>query len=357
MANKRGAAPTGGTRMTIEKGLPAAAATEEERDNVERRESKLADLISRMGGKGRAKVYRIIDGAADPQYSCTWPVDDDLADNLEERLAELGGGKYAVKLYWGAKCEGSLTFTVDALSHPVKKTEAEQRREGGIMPQTPAELGAFISQALSTALQPVLLTLQQPRDNSSSELVKLMLLTSQQQAAEARALTERLLEGVIANRAPAANPANAGLRELADTVQLVDAIRGDGGGRDPRDEKRSLGARLIEGPMEKAAVRMADRIVDKFTAPEEPAPKRRPTPAPPPVSAAPVAASPPVPPVAAAPARPSQLPPATPTTPVVMPRGVKPLAMGELARIHQKPAPTPAPRAAEAVPAAVVTKG
>jgi hypothetical protein len=336
-----------GTRLTIEKG--ATAPSEEERDAVERRESRLAELIDRLGGKGRAKVYRIIDGIPDPQYACSWSVDADLSDNLEERLAELGGGKYAVKLYWGGKCEASLNFSVDAQTHPVKKTEAEQRREGGgMLPQTPAELAAFVSNSLGAALQPLMLAMQQPRSSGSEDLIKLMLLNAQQQAAESRAMTERLLDGMFSQRnAPA--PTN-GLRELADTVSIVDAIRGDAGGsRDPaRDERRSLATKLLEGPVEKAAVRMADRLIDKMTTEENQPAKRRPAPV---AQTAPAAAAgPPV----APPARPAQLPTPSPLTPVSMPQGVKPLAQADLARMHGKPAaPTPAPRAAEAVPTAV----
>ena len=342
------AAP-GTTRLLVEK-APASA---EETDAAELRASKLAELIERLGGKGRAKVYRVING--ENCYCCTWPADDELRDNLEERLAELGGGKWSVKFYWGAKCEGSIQFLVDEQTHPTKKSDAEQRREGGAMPQTPVELAAFISQSLQSALQPVLQQLATPRDNQSAELMRLMLLSEQQRAAEARALSEKLLTTLIAQRnAPVADGKGA-LREVAETVQLVDAIRG-GRGDDVRDavdergDKRSLAVKLIEGPVEKAVTRMADRVIDNFLEPNPATPTASPKSAT--GAAAPVQAAAPVA------TRPAQLPTPTPTTPVAMPRGVKALPQSELAKLRGgvRPAATPAPRAADAVPAAVGKK-
>lgn len=322
------------TRLTLERG--STQESPEERDDVERRQSHLYELLERHGGKGRAKVYRVIDG--ENCYALSWPVDKEIADNLEERLAELGGGKYCVKLYWGPRCEASINFVIDAAMHPIKKTEPELKREGGLMPQTPAELATFMQQAMQPMMAAIVGAVQ-PRDDGSRDLIKLMLLQQQEQAREARQLSDRLLANALMPRSGggAGDPKSA-LRETAEMIGLVDKIRGDGAGGDPaRDERRSLASRIIEGPANKAAERIADRIVDKYFDEEDG--KKKP-------EAAPVA-------------RPPAIPPTSPTTPVNMPRGIQPLSPAELARMPRNrgkaapaPAATPAPIASEAIPTA-----
>jgi hypothetical protein len=344
----------GTTRLLVEKGHKRKPSPEEQ-DQEDKRTSKLQEFITAHGGKGRAKIYRVVDG--DPLYATTFVVDEDFIDNVEEKLAELGGGKYYVKLYWGAKCETALPYFVDPLSHPTKKTPAEERREGGAMPQTPAEFQAFMTNTITGALQPILAAIVPRQDGGQIELLKTLLVSQQEQST-------RLLEATLGARHQAGDHKSM-LRDVAETITLVDAVRG-GSGAARSDEKRSLAMKFLDGPLTKAAERAADRVIDKYMPEDEAPEKAAPARALPRRAAPPASAPPPAPPPAPPAAAQRPVPPLTPTTPIHPPRGVKPMAAGELAKMAHASrasggrvprATEPAPRAAEVLPKAVKEGG
>lgn len=323
----------GATRVVVERALPPARSAEE-REREEYESSHLADLVEKMGGQGTAKVYRILDGR--DCYAVSWPADQALVDTVEEKLAELGGGRYRVKLYWKSKCMGAPEFNVDPHLHPIRKTAAEERR--GETYGTP-EIAQLVSQAVAQTMAPLMQLLAGRNDNAGlSEVLRLHLESNRQYQQSLERQNDRLLEAFSGRSASPAPQLGDQLSQMAKVVRAVDDIRGPQAAT--ADGKRSLAMRFVEGPLEKAVVHVADKVVERYLdSPDgqqgNPQLSRPPVPVAPP----PQVASPP------------NLPPRGPT--VTMPQGVRPLDQAELSRQRagQRP-PAPAPMVADALPAA-----
>jgi len=316
---------------------------------------RLSRLFERLGGNGKVKIFRVINGT--PQYSATQSITEDFASNLEERIAGLcGGGEYILKGFVdsGKKCVGEAQVHVDERVFPAKQTAREAERQGG-------QAGAPYDHAKQLEAQERMhrLQLEQQREMAEREGNWMRAFMAEQKAAAERAmlmqqtfmqsqmdLTVRLIAAQHGNTA-----AVTGTSEFDRMKQYQDFFQKLGfGPAGQQSETRTLGERIIAAPLERLADRVGDKAMDYFfPKPEPAAPQLAAAKPAAPAAPAPAATPPPAAP-AAAPAK--ETPPAREAKPFVRSELLTPeqfRARRDAARTKQANTQPPAPPAKDVV--------
>jgi len=235
-------------------------------------------LLSRLGGQGRIQVLRVQPNGR-TSYSGQLHVTDDIVANFEAALAtEFGGGEWEIvclgrdpNVPRGEKNFGRARITIDERFYPPKKSEIEQRREGGVTAAPapaaaaptvtdPVAFAKTIEEMVEQRLQRVLAQLQANRPPADSQQVAILATMLDKQ--------EKWIE-LLVNRQPPAAPAATAQADAATqmntwatlfkTMGWAPAGAGGGGGaqsEDPvSDPKRHIAERVL--------FRVADKVAEK----------------------------------------------------------------------------------------------
>lgn len=349
--------------LTLTVGRPSTKTkTREEAAGEEASQSKVGQLFDRLGGKGKLRIYRIVDG--EERYSKILDVDDNLSENLEETVAKLcGGGTFILRGFHRidagqTKCVGVATMHIDELVHAPRQTEREKQRDGDrgqpAIADTTKEIVAMLRDQV-----------RQTRDDAASKeqgtngmFAQMMQLQSQQaaqtaqmqiEASKASQQTMMTLFGLFMQQ-KAGGGGGLGLEQLGQARTFLEGM-GFAPAGSKAEDTRSFGERLIEAPLARMADRIGDRVggvVANMVA-EENRPASSPAPAPvqqpqlqqPQQQPQPQQQQPPAPP------RPA------PGAVVKLPPGARPLTDEQLEAMRksgQMKRPPAAPRATDVLP-------
>jgi len=272
------------------KGMTIDVRRLEKEKEEDKHQSKIESLLESLGGDGTLKVFRVENGT--PAYCCQMPVDDDLINNLEERIGKMcGAGSYSLRAFHKSKYLLTVPMVVDETMYPIKQSESERKREvarGETPPTTPGlDPISVMTMAREAADRATMEARTQAAQQSASQQQMFIAMMQLQENAAARQLELiRAMNGT--NRA--SEPVENGINTVVNVAKLLETLGykkpGEDGGY-PDD--RSMTERILTAVINPIAGKVGDAVSRQLA--DSMAPPKTLPPGPPPSPAQP---SPPV---------------------------------------------------------------